>query len=230
MGDVVGSTEGLGRVGSGGSKGRIEGNGNEVDEIESSDEESDDGASQDGALVEEDGSDHDDITGELRREEGNEEEQEPAPPDRLNEVRDSGEEEDRDGTDEEEEGSADEEEDDEEEEPTLKYARLGGSAGGILEKDSASALLVSNKYIVRRILSQPEFKSRRADDKRRQQVLGSHNGAVYVLNLEGRLLKTFRPHAAMVNDLSLDLQSDFVASASMDGKYRNDSQILDSLS
>lgn len=53
---------------------------------------------------------------------------------------------------------------------------------------------------------------------RQTQVLGSHNGAVYVLNLEGRLLKTFRPHAAMVNDLSLDLQSDFVASASMDGK------------
>ena len=50
------------------------------------------------------------------------------------------------------------------------------------------------------------------------QVLGSHNGAVYVLNLDGRLLKTFRPHAAMVNDLSLDLQSEFVASASMDGK------------
>ncbi|GAA5823614.1 hypothetical protein JCM5353_005076 [Sporobolomyces roseus] len=196
VGDVVGSTEGLGRVGTGGSKGRIEGNQNEVDEIESSDEESEDGSSQDGAVVEEDRSDQDDITGESRREEGNEEEQEPAPPDRLSESRDSGEEEDRDGTDEEEEGSGDEEEDDEEEEPTLKYARLGGSAGGILEKDSASALLVSNKYI----------------------VLGSHNGAVYVLNLEGRLLKTFRPHAAMVNDLSLDLQSDFVASASMDGK------------
>ncbi|GAA5842868.1 hypothetical protein JCM3766R1_005688 [Sporobolomyces carnicolor] len=92
--------------------------------------------------------------------------------------------------------SEEEEDDDEEEEPTLKYARLGGSTGGILEKDTASALLVSGRYI----------------------VLGSHNGAVYVLNLEGRLLKTFRPHAAMVNDLSLDLQSDFVASASMDGK------------
>ncbi|GAA6021958.1 hypothetical protein JCM11491_000307 [Sporobolomyces phaffii] len=90
----------------------------------------------------------------------------------------------------------DEDEDDEDEEPTLKYARLGGSTGGILEKDTASALLVSSKYI----------------------ILGSHNGAVYVLNLDGRLLKTFRPHAAMVNDLSLDLQSDFVASASMDGK------------
>ncbi|GAA5924717.1 Vps41p [Sporobolomyces koalae] len=96
----------------------------------------------------------------------------------------------------EEEEEEEEEDDEEEEEPTLKYARLGGSTEGILERDSASALLVSSKYI----------------------ILGSHDGAVYVLNLEGKLLKTFRPHTAMVNDLSLDLQSEFVASASMDGK------------
>ena len=47
-----------------------------------------------------------------------------------------------------------------------------------------------------------------------------------MLNLEGKLLKTFRPHAAMVNDLSLDLQSDFVASASMDGELGKESPYL----
>ncbi|GAA5865395.1 hypothetical protein JCM1840_001554 [Sporobolomyces johnsonii] len=97
-----------------------------------------------------------------------------------------------DGSDDEEDESSDEEDD----EPTLKYARLGGSTGEILAKDTASALAVSSKYI----------------------ILGSHNGAIYVLNPEGILLKTFRPHSAMVNDLSVDILSEFVASASMDGK------------
>lgn len=39
--------------------------------------------------------------------------------------------------------------DDEEEEPTLKYARLGGETTDILSKDTASALAVSSKFIVR---------------------------------------------------------------------------------
>ncbi|GAA5949012.1 hypothetical protein JCM21900_003173 [Sporobolomyces salmonicolor] len=101
-------------------------------------------------------------------------------------------EEEGDGSEEEEDEGSDEEDD----EPTLKYARLGGSTGEILAKDTASALAVSSKYI----------------------ILGSHNGAIYVLNSEGVLLKTFRPHSAMVNDLSIDTLSEFVASASMDGK------------
>lgn len=39
--------------------------------------------------------------------------------------------------------------DGEEEEPTLKYSRLGGGTVEILAKDSASALAISTKYIVR---------------------------------------------------------------------------------
>jgi len=171
VGDVVGSTEGLGRVGTRGREGRTEGNEIERDEIESSDEGSVDGASQDEESEKENGNDQDAITGDLRKEDdGNEEEQEPAPPDRLNQTQDSGREEEKENTEEEEEeeGSGDEEDDDEEEEPTLKYARLGGSAAGILEKDSASALLVSNKYIVCRLSRLPGSQCEVADDKRRQ--------------------------------------------------------------
>lgn len=43
----------------------------------------------------------------------------------------------------------DEEEDEEDEEPTLKYERFGGGAyQDLLKKDSASALAVSNKFLV----------------------------------------------------------------------------------
>ncbi|KAK4705598.1 vacuolar protein sorting-associated protein 41, partial [Phenoliferia sp. Uapishka_3] len=106
----------------------------------------------------------------------------------------SGEDEDDDEeeSDEEESGS----DDDEEEEPTLKYSRLEGGTTEILAKDSASALAVSPKYI----------------------ALGTHNGAIFILDFKGTIVKRFRPHQAMINDLSLDVGSEFVASASMDGK------------
>lgn len=42
----------------------------------------------------------------------------------------------------------DEEDDEDEEEPALKYERLGGSATDLLEKDTASAVAVSLKFLV----------------------------------------------------------------------------------
>jgi len=58
---------------------------------------------------------------------------------------DEGDEEEEDENEEEE----DEEDEDEDEEPTLKYERFGGSAyQDLLKKDSASALAVSNKFLV----------------------------------------------------------------------------------
>jgi hypothetical protein len=60
-----------------------------------------------------------------------------------------------DGTeDEEDEDEGDEEDneeddEDEDEEPALKYERFGGAFQDLLKKDSASALVVSNKYLVR---------------------------------------------------------------------------------
>ena len=42
--------------------------------------------------------------------------------------------------------------DDEDVEPTLKYERFGGAFQDLLKKDSASALVVSNKYLVRDVI------------------------------------------------------------------------------
>jgi hypothetical protein len=42
-----------------------------------------------------------------------------------------------------------EEDEDEDEEPALKYERFGGAFQDLLKKDSASTLVVSNKYLVR---------------------------------------------------------------------------------
>lgn len=50
--------------------------------------------------------------------------------------------------------------------------------------------------------------------------MGTHNGAIFILDFKGEIVKMFRPHSAMVNDLSIDSGSDFVASASMDGASR----------
>lgn len=50
--------------------------------------------------------------------------------------------------DNEEEDEEDEDEDDDEE-PALKYERFGGAFQDLLRKDSASTLVVSNKYLVR---------------------------------------------------------------------------------
>jgi hypothetical protein len=52
------------------------------------------------------------------------------------------------GEDEEEEGDEDEDED----EPALKYERFGGAFQDLLKKDSASALAVSNKFLVKGIV------------------------------------------------------------------------------
>ena len=51
--------------------------------------------------------------------------------------------------DEEEDGEEDDDDDDEDdEEPALKYERLGGAAADLLEKDTASAVAVSQKVLV----------------------------------------------------------------------------------
>lgn len=61
-----------------------------------------------------------------------------------------GEEDDMEGEGEDEEGEdEDDYEDEEEDEPTLKYERMGGAVNDLLKKDSASALAVSNKLLVK---------------------------------------------------------------------------------
>jgi vacuolar protein sorting-associated protein 41 len=49
----------------------------------------------------------------------------------------------------EEDEEEDDEDEDEDEEPALKYERFGGSIHDLLQRDSASALAISNKLMVR---------------------------------------------------------------------------------
>ncbi|PWN54103.1 hypothetical protein IE53DRAFT_39224 [Violaceomyces palustris] len=116
------------------------------------------------------------------------------------------------GSDEEEEDSDDDDDDDdggdddgdaeeddsdseEEVEPSLKYQRIKGGAMDILSKDTASAFAISSRFM----------------------ALGTHGGMVYILDVEGNLVKGFRSHTASILDLDIDSTSEFVASASMDG-------------
>ncbi|KAK4049400.1 Vacuolar protein sorting-associated protein 41 [Microbotryomycetes sp. JL201] len=92
-------------------------------------------------------------------------------------------------------------EEDEEEEPTLKYQRLGGDTAQLLAKDSVSALAVSTKYI----------------------AMGMHSGGSCILDHSGKTVKKYRAHTAMINDMCFDTGSDYVASASMDGKSHESS-------
>jgi hypothetical protein len=62
---------------------------------------------------------------------------------------DQGSEENDQGNSEDDEDNEDEDDEDEDEEPALKYERIGGSVSDLLKKDSASALAISNKIMVR---------------------------------------------------------------------------------
>lgn len=109
---------------------------------------------------------------------------------------DSHDEEDEEQDAEDDEEEEDESEDEEDDEPTLKYARLGAASNEIVVKDTASALATSSRYI----------------------ALGTHNGMVHILTYEGSKINSYRPHAASVTDIKVDEESDFVATASMEGE------------
>ncbi|KAG8870756.1 Vacuolar protein sorting-associated protein 41 [Tulasnella sp. 331] len=96
-----------------------------------------------------------------------------------------------------EEGAGDsEDEDDEDEEPSLKYERIGGDLAGILEKETASTIALGAKLM----------------------AIGTHAGVVHISTLDGTIIKSYRAHTASVNDITLDSQDEFVATASMDGQ------------
>lgn len=50
------------------------------------------------------------------------------------------------------------------------------------------------------------------------QALGTHAGMIFILDVEGNLVKGFRSHSASILTLEIDSSSEFVASAGMDGK------------
>ena len=47
--------------------------------------------------------------------------------------------------------------------------------------------------------------------------MGTHSGIVHILDLEGKRIKSFKPHLASIVDISLDTSAEFVATASIDG-------------
>ncbi|XP_050206170.1 vacuolar protein sorting-associated protein 41 homolog isoform X3 [Mercurialis annua] len=88
-----------------------------------------------------------------------------------------------------------EEEDDEEEEPRLKYQRMGGSIPSLLSNDAASCIAVAERMI----------------------ALGTLDGTVHILDFLGNQVKAFAAHTAAVNDLSFDIEGEYIGSCSDDG-------------
>ncbi|CAL1378642.1 unnamed protein product [Linum trigynum] len=105
-----------------------------------------------------------------------------------------------DGDDEREEEEDDEEEEEEEEdeeevEPKLKYQRMGGSIPSLLSNDAASCISVAERMI----------------------ALGTLDGTVHILDFLGNQVKEFPTHTGAVNDLSFDVDGEYIGSCSDDG-------------
>ncbi|CAL5212206.1 unnamed protein product [Lathyrus oleraceus] len=116
-----------------------------------------------------------------------------------------------DGDDEREE-EEDEEEDeeeveDDEEEPRLKYQRMGGSVPSLLATDAASCVAVAERMI----------------------ALGTHAGTIHILDFLGNQVKEFSAHASVVNDLSFDIEGEYIGSCSDDGSVVINSLFTDEL-
>ncbi|XP_050671127.1 vacuolar protein sorting-associated protein 41 homolog [Leptidea sinapis] len=100
------------------------------------------------------------------------------------------------------------------EEPKLKYDRMGNDVQNILLKDAVSCICVHTKFI----------------------CLGTQWGVIHLLDHEGNIVpisqdnsqKYLQAHAIAVNKISVDLNGDYIASCSDDGKvlvyglYTND--------
>ncbi|XP_050378991.1 vacuolar protein sorting-associated protein 41 homolog isoform X2 [Argentina anserina] len=120
----------------------------------------------------------------------------PIPPDNGVEGDDERDEEEEEEEEEEvEEEYEEEEEEEEEEEPRLKYQRMGGSIPALLANDVASCIAVAERMI----------------------ALGTHGGAIHILDFLGNQVKEFSAHTAAVNDLSFDIDGEYIGSCSDDG-------------
>ena len=47
----------------------------------------------------------------------------------------------------------------------------------------------------------------------------THAGIIHILDITGKRIKSYKPHLASVVDISLDATADFVATASIDGRF-----------
>ncbi|PRP85869.1 vacuolar protein sorting-associated protein [Planoprotostelium fungivorum] len=71
----------------------------------------------------------------------------------------------------------------EQDEPKLKYQRLGSHVSDILRKDLARCTVVHQKFL----------------------AMGTHSGAIHILDLHGNEVKRFNSHNLPINDLSVDV-------------------------
>ncbi|XP_031262566.1 vacuolar protein sorting-associated protein 41 homolog [Pistacia vera] len=101
----------------------------------------------------------------------------------------------REEEEEQEEEEDEDEEEEEEEEPRLKYQRMGGSVPSLIQNDAASCIAIAERMI----------------------ALGTHAGTVHILDFLGNQVKEFSAHTAVVNDLSFDLEGEYIGSCSDDG-------------
>lgn len=123
-----------------------------------------------------------------------------------------------------EDGETTEEESIEEDEPKLKYKRLEADISELLKKDAASAMSVSDRFVVcikvfasRRWLNR--FHSILIFIPYQLKALGTHNGDVLILDFDGNLNKRLSSHVASVTDIAIEVSGEYIASASLDGLY-----------
>ncbi|XP_069469381.1 vacuolar protein sorting-associated protein 41 homolog isoform X2 [Ambystoma mexicanum] len=88
--------------------------------------------------------------------------------------------------------------DDSEEEPKLKYERLSNGVTDILQKDAASCMTVHEKFL----------------------ALGTHNGKVYLLDVQGNVTQKFEISQVKINQISLDEDGEHVGICSEDGRVQ----------
>ncbi|CAH2283281.1 vacuolar sorting-associated 41 homolog [Pelobates cultripes] len=96
------------------------------------------------------------------------------------------------------ESNEESEEDDSDEEPKLKYERLSNGVSDILQEDAASCMTVHEKFL----------------------ALGTHNGKVYLLDIQGNMTQKFDISSVKINQISLDDSGENVGICSEDGKVQ----------
>ncbi|XP_075683045.1 vacuolar protein sorting-associated protein 41 homolog isoform X2 [Rhinoderma darwinii] len=97
-----------------------------------------------------------------------------------------------------EESTEESEEDDTEEEPKLKYERLSNGVTEILQEDAASCMTVHEKFL----------------------AMGTHNGKVYLLDIQGNTTQRFDISTVKINQISLDESGEHVGVCAEDGKVQ----------
>ncbi|KAG4096453.1 vacuolar protein sorting-associated protein 41 [Neocallimastix lanati (nom. inval.)] len=87
-------------------------------------------------------------------------------------------------------------EDENEIEPKLKYQIITGNISEVLKRDDISTITASDRFL----------------------AVGTHNGMIHILDLTGNSVKRFKCHSGTINQISIDDNGEYIASASDDGR------------